>query len=80
MTAIPSPAVTPARRAFDSDVVRAAVTAAAQAIAAYGEQEGVNLTPEQCETLAETAISHYLTFQAGVDYASQTHKAAEPGQ
>lgn len=75
----PSPA--PARMpAFDSDVVRAAVTAAAQAIAAYSDQEGIRLTPEQCETLADTGISHYLTFQAGVHYASQTRTAPEPGQ
>lgn len=65
-------------QAFDSDIVRAAVTAAAQAIAAYGEQEGISLTPEQCETLAETGISHYLTFQAGVHYASHTRPTPAP--
>jgi hypothetical protein len=69
--------------AFDSDEVAAAVTAAVQAIAAYSDQEGLGLTPEQCETLAETVISHYLAFQAGITYAtSHTHArtAADPGQ
>ncbi|MFD0742751.1 hypothetical protein ACFQ1L_13785 [Phytohabitans flavus] len=50
---------------FDSDAVRAAVAAAAHAVAAECERLGVIITAEQCETLTVAVISHYQAFSAG---------------
>jgi hypothetical protein len=66
---------------FDSDAVRAAVAAAAQAVAAECERLGITITAEQCESLAIAVVSAHQAFTAGVHYASrQNPTAAEPGQ
>jgi hypothetical protein len=54
---------------FDSDATQAAVTAAAQAVAAYCDKHGIAITPEQCEDLAQTLIGQYQAFAAGIHYA-----------
>jgi hypothetical protein len=66
---------------YDSDAVRAAVAAAAHAVAAECERLGITITAEQCESLAVAVISHYQAFTAGLTYASHHNRtAAEPGQ
>jgi hypothetical protein len=54
---------------FNSDATRAAVTAAAQAVAAYCDEHRIAITPEQCEDLAQTLIGQYQAFTAGIHYA-----------
>ena len=56
---------------FNSDAYQAAVTAAAQQITAYAERNGIPLTPDQCHDLAETLMSHYQSFFAGVRFATE---------
>ncbi|MFC0526258.1 hypothetical protein [Phytohabitans kaempferiae] len=66
---------------FDSDATRAAVTAGAQAIAAYCDKHAIQIDPAQCEDLAEVLINQYQAFYAGVRYATtHTPPPAEPGQ
>ncbi|MFC0526755.1 hypothetical protein [Phytohabitans kaempferiae] len=63
---------------FDSDATRAAVTAAAQAVAAYADRHAITITAEQCEDLAQTLIGQYQAFEAGVRYATPP-PSSEPG-
>lgn len=67
---------------FDSDATRAAIAAAAQAVAAECERLGIPVTAEQCESLAIAVISTHQAFTAGVHYAHTQPRttAAEPGQ
>lgn len=65
---------------YDTDRFHAAVTVAAQRIAAYCEKQDIAITPAQCEELAVTLMHQYQAFQAGVRYATEQASSAEPGQ
>jgi hypothetical protein len=55
---------------FDSDASRAAVTVAAQRIAAFADRQGIAIEPSQCEELAEGLIHVYQAFFTGFQHAA----------
>jgi len=56
---------------FNSDASRAAVTVAAQRIAAYADTQGIAIEPAQCEELAESLVHVYHAFFAGIQHATE---------
>lgn len=52
------------------DASRAAVTVAAQRIAAYADNQHIAITPAQCEELAEDLVHAYQEFFATAQHAS----------
>lgn len=61
---------------FNSDASRAAVTVAAQQIAAYADRQGIAIEPAQCEELAESLVHVYGAFSAGFQHAKDQHRDA----
>lgn len=55
--------------AINEDAYGAAVTAAAQRIAAYADKHQIGITPAQCEDLAEIVVRFAEGFVTGVRYA-----------
>lgn len=54
---------------INSDAFGAAVTAAAQRVAAYADKNNIDMTPEQCEELAEVLVHFVDGFLAGTRFA-----------
>jgi hypothetical protein len=62
---------------FDSDAARAAVTMAAQRIAAYADAHGIVLDQEQCEGVAQAVFQFYQAFNAGLQYRPRLDEASQ---
>jgi hypothetical protein len=63
---------------FDSDASRAAVTVAAQRIAAFADRQGIPIEPPQCDELAEVLVHVYQAFFAGMHYVAMRPAQPEP--
>ncbi|WP_173074547.1 hypothetical protein [Phytohabitans rumicis] len=67
---------------MNSDAAKAAVTVAAQRIAAYADKHAIVIEPSQCEELAESLMHLYQAFftglaqVAGQPYAAPTASTA----
>ncbi|MEJ3748461.1 hypothetical protein WEI85_34905 [Actinomycetes bacterium KLBMP 9797] len=60
-----------------ADGYGAAVAAGAQQVAAFAHENQIEITPEQCEELAEVVIRFTEGFRAGARYAAE-HPPTNP--